>query len=226
MLASDFRKIDLVCSDDEGRPELQCVYLHEGHLYAADGFIAARLPAHPTDQDSDGLIPKRAIAIARDADSTITANETVRVAAYRCTFDRPEADFWSESIGRLNKVILRRPGAKPETHKPTITLDVQRLWDLTRAICQEHPWLEIYPGQTNHDPVLVKPVRCHDDTLGAIMPMCPPQRPGETERADLWQALGRLREHIDNEAEDVKLCGDLLAELRKALCVEEAEGEP
>jgi len=217
MHASDFRKIDLVCAQEEERSQLQCVYLHQEHLYAADGYIGARLPAHPTDQDTDGAIPMQAVAIARGANSTITANETVRVSARKCTFDRPKQG-WLDCFEDFRKNVLVRPGPQPKTHNPIITLDIQRLWNLAQAICPEQPWLEIYLGQSSHDAILVKPLDCHGDTLGAIMPMCPPT---DGKKADLWHALGRLREHIDNEAEKVCLADDLLTELRKVLCIEQ-----
>ena len=221
MHSSDFRKLDLVCSDNEDRPELQCVYLHEEYLYAADGYIGARLPAYPTDKDSDGAIPMQAIAIARGADSTITANETVRVSARRCTFDRPEQG-WPSGFESFRKAILARPGPQPETHNPTITLDIQRLWNLAQAICDDMPWLEIYLGQSNHGPVLVKPLGCHDDTLGVIMPMCPPKT---GKKADLWHALDQLKTAIaDSDNDDsVVLYGELLTELREVLCIEAKE---
>ena len=218
MHASDFRKIDLVCSDDEDRSELQCVYLHEGFLYAADGYIGARLPAYPTDKDTDGAIPMQAIAIVRGADSTITANKTVRVSARKCTFDRPEQG-WPGGFESFRKAILTRSGPRPETHNPVVTLDVQRLWTLAQAICPEHPWLKIYLGQSAHDPMLVEPLDCHDDTLGAIMPMCPQM---DSKKADLWHALDQLKAAIA-DGESVELRGDLLDELRKVLCVEAKE---
>jgi len=221
MHAKDFRKIDLVCAQEEDRPELQCVYLHEGHLYAADGYIAARLPAHPTDQDTDGLIPAQAVAMARGADSTITANKTVRVSARRCTFDRPEASFWPAGIDGLNKATFDRPGARPETHRPHFTISVRLLQRLATAICNDDNWryLEIYLGENEKAPILVQPDG-KAEIVGAIMPAAfKNRRDPDDDRADLWHALDQLKTAIAN-GDSVELRGDLLDELRKVLCVE------
>lgn len=222
MHARDFRKIDLVCSDNDDRPELQCVYLHEEYLYAADGYIGACIPVITDEQDTDGAIPMQAVAMARAFGSPITANETVRIEARKCTFDRPEpgrpAGFES-----FRKAILARPGPRPKTHEPVIILDAQRLWTLAQAICEnDFPGygVEIHLGNTAHDPVLVKPYGCHDGTLGAIMPIYLPRE--QSEKADLWHALDRLKAAIAN-GESVELRGELLAELRKVLCVEQEE---
>jgi len=227
MHASDFRKIDLVCGDDESRPELQCVYLHEGHLYAADGYIGARLLAHPTCQDTDGLIPKQAIAMARGADSTITANETVRVSARGCTFDRPEAKIWAEHAEKFDRLILGRAGMRPETHEPIIAFDARRLWQLAKGVCEEGMYgygVGLYLGDRPSAPILVSTLN-DPTTKAALMPM---QRPSDSKikpsnKLDIWHALDQLKAAIDNNKRTVKLTGDLLDELRKVLCVEVEE---
>lgn len=220
MHASDFRKIDLVCGDDESRPELQCVYLHDGHLYAADGYIGARLLAHPTDKDTDGLIPKQAIAMARGADSTITANEAVRVG--QCSFDRPEAIKWPQRAENFDKFLLGRAGMQPETHKPLVVLDAQLLWRLAKGICGEGIYghgVGFYLGDSPNAPVLISTTN-DPTTKAAIMPM-QHNSPKPSNKLDIWHALDQLKAAIANNKHTVKIKGDLLDELRKVLCVEQ-----
>jgi len=221
MHASDFRKIDLVCAQEEDRPELQCVYLHEEYLYAADGYIAARLPAHPTDKDTDGLIPKQAVAMARGANSPIMVGETVRVLARKCTFDRPEASFWPAGIDDLNKVTFNRPGPRPKTHKPHFVISMTLLQRLATAICDDDGWqyLNVYLGENEEAPILIQP-KGKTEILGTIMPaVFKNRRDPDDDRADLWHALDQLKTAIAN-GDSVELRGDLLDELRKVLCVE------
>ena len=224
MHASDFRKIDLVCGDDESRPELQCVYLHEGHLYAADGYIGARLPAYPTDKDTDGLIPKQAIAMARGADSSIAANKTVRVSACECTFDRPEAKKWPKRAERFDRLLLGRAGMRPETHKPLVVFDAQLLGRLAMSICGEGIYghgVGLYLGDSPNAPVLISTM--NDPTTKAVLMPMQHNLPKPSNKLDAWHALDRLKATIACDADNVELKGDLLDELRKVLCVEVEE---
>jgi len=224
MHASDFRKIDLVCSDDESRPELQCVYLHEGHLYAADGYIGVRMPAHSTSKDTDGLIPKQAIAMARDANSTIMANKTVRVAARQCTFDRPEAKIWAEHAEKFDRLILGRTGMRPETHEPIIAFDARRLWQLAKGVCEEGMYgygVGLYLGDRPSAPILVSTLN-DPTTKAALMPM---QRPNNgkikpSDKLDIWHAIDQLKAAIASDADTVKLSGETLKELREVFGIE------
>ena len=224
MLSSDFRKIDLVCGDDESRPELQCVYLCDGYLYAADGYIGTRLLAHPTCQDTDGLIPKQAIAMARGADSTITANETVRVSARGCTFDRPEAKIWAEHAEKFDRLILGRAGMRPETHEPIIAFDARRLWQLAKGVCEDGMYgygVGLYLGDRPSAPILVSTLN-DATTKAALMPM---QRPSDSkikpsDKLDIWHALGQLKAAISGESDTVELSGETLTELREVFGVE------
>jgi len=220
MHASDFRKIDLVCAQEEDRPELQCVYLHDGYLYAADGFVAAQIPVDPDEVDIDGAIPVQAIREARTIGGPLIIGEKqVTVPGLSCHFGRIDYERWQAIRKDLDAKVFIRPGMQPHTHNPIVTLDIQRLWNLAQAICDDMPWMEIYLGQSNHGPVLVRPLGCNDGTLGAIMPMCPPM---DGKKADLWHALGQLKAAIA-EGDSVELRGDLLDELRKVLCVEVKE---
>jgi len=218
MHSSDFRKIDLVCGDDESRPELQCVYLHEGHLYAADGYIAARLPVTLDEADTDGAIPARAIEMARDTNSTITANEAVWVSACECSFDRPEHERAQEIIRTVDGLVVR-PGMRPETHAPVISLDARRLWTLAQAICDEGYYcIDLYLGESPRDPVIVgQRQRKGKAVRGVLMPV---HRSLDSSKVDPWYALDQLKAAIANDDDSVHLEGDLLDELRKVLCVE------
>lgn len=221
MHASDFRKIDLVCGDDESRPELQCVYLHEGYLYAADGYIGVRMPAYPTGKDTDGLIPKQAIAMARDADSTIIANKTVRIAARKCTFDRPEAKIWAECAEKLDRVVLGRDGMRPETHEPIIAFDARRLWQLAKGICADGMYgygVGLYLGDRPSAPILVSTLN-NPTTKAALMPM-QHNPPKPSNKLDIWHALDQLKAEIAGNSDTVELSGETLRELREVFGVE------
>ena len=223
MLSSDFRKIDLVCGDDESRPELQCVYLHAGHLYAADGYIAARLPVTLDEADTDGAIPARAIEMARETYSILALGEQATVVQQECHYDRSEYDRAQEIIRTVDKALLARPGMRPETHDPIVSLDARRLWTLAEAICDEGDYcVDLYLGESPHDPIIVGQRQRKSKAIrGILMPAS--RQNGKADKLNTWHALNQLKAAIANKKRTVKLTSDLLDELRKVLCVEAEE---
>jgi hypothetical protein len=217
MHSSDFRKIDLVCSDDENRPELQCVYLHEGHLYAADGYIAARLPVTLDEADTDGAIPARAIEMARETHSILATGKQVTVVQQECHYDRPEYDRAQEIIDTVDRLIVR-PGIRPNVHNPIISLDARRLWTLAQAICSEgYYYIDIYPGESPRDPVIVTSREKEHEVLGVIMPA---HRSLDNSKIDPWYVLDQLKAAIAGNDDTVELGGETLRELREVFGVE------
>ena len=222
MHASDFRKINLVCSDDESRPELQCVYLHEGHLYAADGYIATCLPVTLDEADTDGAIPARAIEMARETHSILALGKQATVVQQECHYDRPEHERAQEIINTVNKVLLARPGMRPDTHNPIINLDARKLWTLAQAICDEgYYYIDLYLGESPRDPVIVGQRQRKDKAIqGVLMPAARECDYGKSDKLDIWHALDQLKAAISGKSDTVELSGETLKELREVFGVE------
>ena len=223
MHASDFRKIDLVCAQEEERPALRCVYLHEGHLYAADGYIAARIPVTLDETDLDGAIPIEAIRAAREANSIVAVGKQVTVTQHECHYDRPEYDRGQEIINTVDKACLSRPGMRPETHDPIVSLDVEKLWNLAQAICEHAQYVDLYLGESPRDPIIVTPRGLGCDEQGVIMPAHRSSSIVNTHKNDWWHVLDQLKAAIGNKKRTVKLEGGLLDELRAVFGVEGEE---
>jgi len=226
MNPNDFRRIDLACETDGTHPALETVYLHEGHLYAADGYIAVRLPVSPEEGDRDGLLPRRAVKIARMARKRLVAGTelvTVHFGSHDAVFQRPQVEeHHKNALGIYNSPkVLNRPGAHPDTHNPHFVIDARLLWRLAKTICErgsiEGYGLKVYLGNGADVPILVQPCS-ESDVLGAVMPMARVKADDMSkDKLDLWRTLGKLKEAICNEADKVELSGELLEELRKLL---------
>lgn len=227
MLSSDFRKIDLVCAQEEERPALNCVYLHEGHLYAADGFIAARLPVTLDEADTDGAIPARAIEMARKTNSILALGKQATVVQQGCHYDRPEYDRAQEIIRTVDKALLAHPGMRPDTHDPIVSLDARRLWTLAQAICDGgYYYVDLYLGNSPRDPIIVGQRQQKGKAVqGVLMPAARGCDYGKSDKLDTWHAIDQLKAAIANGAKSVELKGDLLDELRAAFGVEQEAKE-
>ena len=226
MNPNDFRQIDLACEKDGTHPALGTVYLHEDHLYAADGYIAVRLPASPEEGDSDGLLPRQAVRMARMARKRFVAGAelvTVHFGSHDAVFQRPVVEEHHKNALEIynSPKVLNRPGAHPDTHNPHFVIDACLLWRLAKTICErgsvEGYGLKVFLGDGADTPILVQPCG-ESDVLGAIMPMARVKAGDISEdKLDLWHTLGKLKEAICDEADEVKLSGELLEELRKLL---------
>ena len=219
MLSSDFRKIDLVCAQEDERPVLRYVYLHEGHLYAADGFIAARLPVTLDEADTDGAIPARAIEMARETNSILALGKQATVVQQECHYDRPEYERAQEIIKTVDKALLARPGMRPDTYNPIISLDARRLWTLAQAICDEgYYYIDLYLGESPRDPVIVgQRQRKGKAVQGVLMPA---HRSLDSSKVDPWYVLDQLKAAISGKSDTVELSGETLKELREVFGVE------
>lgn len=174
-------KLDLAAASEPGRYAVHHVNLDvmRSTLTATDGRILAIVPCEPEEGDTDGLIPREAIRLARTgckaAKAQVYANGTVKAhsKAGIVEMPRPEGDF-----PRYRDVI-----PAPASDDIRLGLDVELLWHLVQALGRNpergyQVELRINRGGLSGDgavttAVLVRPIAYEGDVrpLGAIMPV-------------------------------------------------------
>jgi len=163
-----------------------------------------------------------AILMARQFESDIVADEEhavyVRQGNALSQFDRPELGDWPDTaVETLNTKVLTRPGPNPETHRPHVVLDARKLWRLAQGLHGDTGvyGVKLYLPEEERMPTLVEPLG--ESGIGAIMPMAPYYL--RDNKVSYYDTMAGLKAKIDNDAESVELDGELLADLRKLLCV-------
>ena len=173
-------RIDLATErGKDGRPVLQAVHYNaeKGRLEAADGFILASVPVELEEGESvpDTLLPVSAIREAQNmakakgkSPSLTVSDDTVSVASVPApdtygetvkgaTHDLPDLPKYPD----VNQIVPPSDGLKH-----LLTIDVQRLYDLVKAICESTDngtradlFVNLYQGDKNHTPIVVEPLK-------------------------------------------------------------------
>ena len=172
-------RIDLATErGKDGRPVLAAVHYNaeKGRLEAADGFILASVPVELEEGESvpDSLLP---VAAIREAQKMATAKgrspslrvegDTVSASSVPApgtygetkeggTHDLPDLPHYPD----VNQIV---PPAEGLRH--LLTIDVQRLYDLAKAICEDpgnstkaNLFVNLYQGESNSSPIVVEPL--------------------------------------------------------------------
>jgi len=162
-----------------------------GLMYTTDGKVMACVPVEKDAGDVSGIVDPDIIANARRLMSRYRKSKIngevvglrVKMGGERAEF--PELTSMARSGSRLGypdvKYVLDGPTVHAKSKPPTLALDIQILYDLARALCEDQRKLRLSMWiREDNNPIMVQPFdygtynnNAFDNTKshGVIMPL-------------------------------------------------------
>lgn len=217
------QEIEKATDSEKERPTLRCVHFDpEARLMlAADGFILAAVPFHPSDEGLPCDIDRTDMGLLRQGGCIELQTSEKEVRAILCNSEEAPGDYPAVVLEREEYNFPSYGFAmealeESENVRPDFAVDGNLLMRLIQAVTMKgnHRGIKVWLGKSPSGPIVVKPFA--SEGFGIIMPMNICYKLGD-DQPDKWKILKELGAAISGSEPEVAIKGSLLEKLRSVL---------